>query len=31
MAHVGALLSVLGENIVDKERTGVNGIMRAEP
>ena len=31
MAHVAALLSVLGENIVDKERTGINGITRAEP
>ena len=31
MAHVASLLSVLCENIVDKERTGINGITRAEP
>ena len=31
MAHVAALLSVLGENIVDNERSGINGITRAEP
>ena len=31
MAHMAALLSVLGENIVDKEQSGINGITRAEP